>query len=180
MYGILVNEMQNDWILENSALNIGEAGRAIIPRIQRLLEVAREGKVPVIYSNLNCIKDDPLFKPFPPHAIPGTPGVEVVDELKPNDGDYIVNSFRLDAFLYSNLEFVLRVAGVDTIAITGTTTDGALLLTAMHAFQSGFKVIMVSDCCGTWNEQRHQMGLNYLKPFTQILNSDEVIELLRK
>lgn len=182
MYGILVIEMQKDWILEGSVLDKGEMVRAIIPRIQRLLDVARERKVPVIYCNLCLFKqaDDPLAKRFPPHGVPGTPGAEVVDELKPKEEDYIINMHRFDAFLYSDLEFVLKVAGVDTLIISGVTTQLSCLSTAMHALQMGFNVIMASDCCAAEDEQRHQMGLNYLKPFVKIITADEVLKLLQK
>jgi len=180
MHAVLVMEMQKDVIPKGSPVEIGEMGRAIVPNIQKLLDAARERKVPLIYANLCSIPGDPLFKKWPvAHCVPGTPGIEVIDELKPKDGDYVVHIYAMNAFLHTDLEHILRALGVATLIMTGISTDASCLLTAMEAFQRWFDVIMVSDCCASWNEERHQRGLNYLKPFTKILNCEEVIKLLK-
>ena len=182
MYGVLLIEMQNDFVTEGFPFYIGDTAKAIIPPLQKLTEAARERKVPVIYCNMITIKDDALFKRLnlPPHTLPGTPGAEVTDELKPKDEDHIVPIYAMDAFLHSYLERVLRSLSMDTVIITGETTEVGCLLTAMAAFQRAFEVIVVADCCAGRSEEKQQMALNYLKPFTKILKTDEVIELLRK
>lgn len=180
MYAVLVMEMQKDIVLEGGPAEVGEMGRTTVLKIQKFLDAARESKVPIIYANLCSIPGDPLFKKWPrAHCVPGTTGIEVVDELKPKAGDYVVDIYAMDAFLRTDLEHILRASGVTTLIMTGLTTDASCLLTAMEAFQRWFDVVMVSDCCASWNEERHQRGLNYLKPFTKILHSDEVIKLLK-
>ena len=180
MYAVLVLEMQRDLILKESVLDFGEVGRAIVPKIKKLLDAARERKVPVIYTSLYATPGDPIFENFPVlHCIPGTEGIEIIDELKPKEGDYVVNTYRMNAFLFSNLEYLLRVLGVDTLIITGVSTNTGCLLTAMEAFQRGFAVIIASDGCATYKEERHQSALEYLKPFAKILTADEATEQLR-
>ena len=180
MHAVLILEMQKDFILEGSVLDLGEVGRAMIPRIKKLLDVAREKEAPVIYGNMCFVAEDALFKILPlRYCIPGTAGCEVVDELKPRDGDHIVNICRMNAFLYSNLEYLLRVLGVDTLIITGQSTNTGCLLTAMEAFQRGFKVIIASDGCATYKEEKHRAALEYLRPYVQILTIDEIIDLLK-
>ncbi len=182
MYGILVLEMQNDMVLENSPVNIGEMSRAIVPNIQRLLTIARANDTPVVYANLTCIPGDPLFQRYPAaHCIPGTSGVEVIAELKPQEEDYVVPIYRMDAFIHTGLEHILRALDITTLLVTGNTTEVSCLLTAMGAFQRGFDVIVVTDCCASWNEERHQLGLNYLKLFAKLipqLTLDETIARL--
>ncbi len=180
MYAVLVLEMQKDTISKGGAVDMGERGRAIVPNIQRLIDAARERKVPIIYGNLCCIPSDPLVKKFPiAHCVIGTAGSEVIEELKPEAGDYLVNTYAIDAFLHTSLEHILRALGIATVIVTGTSTDGSCLLTAMGAFQRSFNVVVVSDGCVTYNDERQQAALKYLKPFTKILNSDEVIKLLK-
>jgi nicotinamidase-related amidase len=180
MYAVLVLGMQKDAIGEGSVLDMEERGRAIVPNIKKLLDAARERKVPVIYGSLYATPGDPIFESFPvPHCIPGTEGIEIVDELKPKEEDYVVNTYRMNAFLFSNLEYFLRVLDINTLIITGVSTNTGCLLTAMEAFQRGFKVIIASDGCATYKEERHQAALEYLKPFAQILTVDEIMEQLR-
>jgi nicotinamidase-related amidase len=180
MYGVLVMEMQRDLIAEDGSLYMGEMARAIIPTIQKLLNIARGKGVPVVYANLHEIKDDPLTKMFPPHCVPGTTGAEVVDELKPKDEDNVVEIYAPDAFLFSSLERVLRILNIDTVIVVGVSTYTGCLLTAMGALLRGFGVIVTSDCCADMRMESHQAGLNYLKRFVKVLNSDEVIDLLTK
>jgi len=180
MHAVLVLEMQKDFILEGSVLDLGETGRAMIPRIKKLLDVARERKAPVIYANIYFVAQDPLFTMLPlNYCTPGTAGAEVMDELRPSDGDHIVTIYRMNAFLYSNLEYLLRVLGVATVIITGQSTNTGCLLTAMEAFQRGFKVIIASDGCATYKEEKHRAALEYLRPYARILTIDEIINLLK-
>jgi len=159
---------------------MGERGRAIVPNIQRLIDAARERKVPIIYSNLCCIPSDPLVKKFPiAHCEVGTPGREVIEELKPEPGDHLVDTYAIDAFLHTSLEHILRALGITTVIVTGTTTDGSCLLTAMGALQRSFNVVVVSDGCVTYNDERQQAALKYLKPFAKILTTEELLSQLK-
>ena len=138
MYGILLMEVQNDFMAEGFPFYsyFGDMAKAIIPPIKKLTEAARKRKIPVIYCNMVPIKDDALFKKFSPHLLPGTPGAEVVDELEPKDEDYIIPVYSMDAFLHSHLERMLGSLGVDTMVITGGSTDIGCLLTAIWSAYS--------------------------------------------
>ena len=48
----------------------------------------------------------------------------------------------------------------------------------MGAFQRGFDVIVVTDCCASWNEERHQIGLNYLKLFGKLIKQLTLTEAI--
>ena len=182
MYAVLVLEMQKDFLAEGFPFFVGEMAKAIIPPLQRLLDAARERKVPVVYCNMVPIKNDVLFKKAPLHFLPGTPGAEVVDEIKPKEEDYIVPVYSMDAFLHSTLERVLRNLDVNTVIITGELTDVGCLITAMESFARGFEVILVPDCCVAKTEEKHQLILTYFKDkpyFVKLLQADEVIGQLR-
>jgi len=181
MYAVLVSEMQKDLVEKGAILEHPGVADTIVPRIQRLLQTARQRNVPIIYDVLNYMKGDPLFEWGPPHCFPQTKGCEVVNELKPEEGDYLVNIYRMNHFLFSNLEHTLRMLKVDTIVLTGINTNAGCLLTAVDAFQRGFDVIIVTNCCAAWNEEKHQSGLSYLrqfKDFIEQLNLDETIDRL--
>jgi nicotinamidase-related amidase len=181
MYAVMVSEMQKDLVAKGAVLEHPGVADAIVPGIQRLLQTAREVNVPVIYNMLNFIKGDPLFEWGPPHCLPQTKGSEIIDELQPEAGDYLVDIYRMNHFLFSNFEHILRMLKIDTLVITGINTNAACLLTAVEAFQLGFDVIMVTDCCGAWNEEKHQSGLSYLrqfKDFIEQLTLSETIDRL--
>ena len=82
---ILVVDMLNDFVY--GALTC-ERGKAIVPATARLLDAAREAGVPVIFSNDAHLKGiDRELTIWGDHAIAGTPGAEVIPELKLSDKD---------------------------------------------------------------------------------------------
>ncbi len=169
MHAVLVSDMQNDILAKGAVLEHHGVAEAIVPGIQELLQVARKERVPIIYTQLTDVRGDPLFEWAPPHCVPGTRGIEIIAELKPEEGDYVVSVYRMNQFLFSNLEYLLRMLNASTLIISGINTDTGCLLTAMDAFQRGFDVIIVTDCCASWNEEKHQTGLDYLKPFKDFI-----------
>lgn len=178
MDGILVIEMQKEFCYDNFPLFQGEMIKTIIPILKNCLDSARRRDIPIIYCNMTYLKNDYLFKKFRPHCLSGTSGIEVIDEIEPEEKDYEVPIYAMDAFLDSSLERVLRSLEVRKVFITGQTTDVGCLATSMAAFQRGFEVVLLSDCCASRNVERHQMALNYLKPFAKIHKADEAIRKL--
>jgi len=178
MDGILVIEMQKEFCYENFPLFQGEMVKQMIPVLKEFLNIARQKDAAVIYCNMRYQRKDYLFKKFKPHCLPGTPGIEVVDEIKPKEEDYEVTIYAMDAFLDSTLERVLRSLETKRVFITGQTTDVGCLLTSMAAFQRGFEVVFVSDCCASRSWEKHQMALNYLTPFAKILKAEQAIKMM--
>jgi len=69
----------------------------------------------------------------------------VIDELKPAEGDRIIDKNRYDAFLYTDLEVVLRAMGVQRCSSRGgherlCRVDGAV------GEQRDFDPYVASDC----------------------------------
>jgi len=178
MNAILVIEMQKEFCYEGFPLFQGDMVRKAISILKGFLVAARKRGASIIYCNMWYLKNDYLFKKFRPHCLPGTPGIEVIDEIKSEEGDYEVPIYAMDAFLDSPLERVLRSQEIKKVFITGQTTDVGCLLTSMAAFQRGVEVILVSDCCASRNLDRHQMALNYLKPFARVVKAEEAMRMI--
>ncbi|MCA1636686.1 MAG: cysteine hydrolase, partial [Acidobacteria bacterium] len=53
----------------------------------------------------------------------GTPGVELIPEMSPRNGDVVVKKTRYSSFVNTKLESVLHAAGVDTVVISGLMTN---------------------------------------------------------
>src|SRR6202008_4392872 len=65
------------------------------------------------YGILKGVVDSTAF-------VKGEWGAESVDELAPRTGDVVVEGKRgLDTFATTNLDFILRARGVDTIVLAG-------------------------------------------------------------
>jgi nicotinamidase-related amidase len=151
----------------------------IIPNIQRLLQVCRKRGIPVVFANDSFLEGDLLFSgPMKPHAIRGTQGTQVIEELGPEPGDMVLEKRRMSAFFRTDLDMTLRLWNVDTILVTGISTPGCVYLTAMDGFSNDFKVVMLEDCCAAHRPEIHENFLSALKmmplePLIRIMKLEE-------
>src|SRR5437660_153145 len=72
-------DAQKDFMLPGGKLYVPGAEK-LLPNIQRLVDVARNGYTFLVSHGCFHIVDDPEFQTFPPHCIQGTPGAEFVAE----------------------------------------------------------------------------------------------------
>ncbi|MEK6693161.1 MAG: isochorismatase family cysteine hydrolase [Nitrospirota bacterium] len=102
---LIVIGMLNDFVLEGAPLEVPST-RTIIPELRREIEKAREENIPVIYVCDSHDRDDREFRKmgWPPHAVKGTNGAEVVKELKPLKGDRIIEKRTYSGFYDTELD----------------------------------------------------------------------------
>jgi nicotinamidase-related amidase len=163
---IVVVDMLKDNMDLDSPYRIGDEGRKIIPNIQRLLKFAREKNIPVVFANDSFLPDDFLFKGrLKPHCIQGTAGAEVINELKPHQGDLILPKRKMSAFFKTGLEDTLRARGVDTIVVCGISTPGCVMSTAIDAFMGDFYIRVIEDCCAAPRRPEHENAIKVLQSF---------------
>lgn len=158
---IIVVDIINDFV--TGVLGSKRAGR-IIPRVKRLLDYARKNKVPVIYTcDTHLPNLDREFEVWHPHAMRGTKGSEVVDELKPQKSDFIISKRRYNSFFGTDLDMLLRELKVDTIVLVGLVTEICIQNTAAGAFFHGYHIIVPEDGVETVSDEFQKAGLDYMK-----------------
>lgn len=143
---LLVIDMLNDFVLAGAPLEVPRT-RAILPRLRQRLEAARQEGVSVIYVCDAHRPDDREFARmgWPPHAVAGTPGAEVVDALAPRSGEPRVLKQTYSGFYGTELEALLRARGVEVLILTGCVTNICILYTAADAVMRGFRVRVPRD-----------------------------------
>lgn len=165
---LIVIDMLNDFISPGAPLEV-PSGREIVPAVKKLLEGARRDGAPVVYVCDAHDPDDPEFKVWPPHAVAGTPGAEVVEELAPKPGERVVTKTTYSGFHETELEEVLRELKVGHLVLTGVVTNICILYTAADALMRGYKVTVPPECVAGLDEEDHAFALRQidevLKPF---------------
>jgi nicotinamidase-related amidase len=148
---LLVIDMQNDFVKERRG-PLDEPGKlvvpdaeATIPLIGRLLELARDSGMKVVYSQDTHDDGDPEWKIWPEHAKRGTWGWQIVDELAPGDKEPVLQKVRYDAFYGTPLDHLLRLWRVDTLVICGTVANICVHYTAASAALRWYEVIIPCD-----------------------------------
>src|SRR5207247_28197 len=86
------------------------------------------------------------------HAlVDGTPGVEIYPELAPAVGEHVIKKHRYSGFFGTDLDIILREWGVDTVIISGTTTENCCQSTARDAMFRNYRVVFLSDATATYD-----------------------------
>ena len=157
---IVVVDMLNDFVTGSLKC---DRGLAIVKPLSKLLDSAREHKIPVIFSNDAHIKGiDRELKLWGDHAIAGTKGAEVIPELKLQEGDYVVPKRRYSGFFQTDLDILLRELGVENIIVTGLHTHMCVRHTSADAYMLGYNVIVCTDGTNSFTKEDYEYGLKYL------------------
>jgi nicotinamidase-related amidase len=145
MKALIIVDMLKDFVEDWGALKINGA-KTIIPYIKELKDQFKKENLPVIYLADAHDKYDKEFAIWPPHCIEGTVGAEVVDELKPEEGDILIKKKTYSGFFNTNLDETLKSLNVDEVYIVGVATNICVHYTASDAVLRGYKVVIPWKC----------------------------------
>lgn len=154
---VLVIDMQNDFMEEGAPLEFPE-GRRVVPAILKVLGAARERGMPVVYAAHVHRKDGADLgihrDLYPPVAagqalVDGERGAQIHQDLAPRPGEPVIKKHRYNSFYATDLELILRGLGVETVVLTGMTTECCVLGTARGALERGFRSVVLADACAS-------------------------------
>ena len=138
--------------------------QAVVPRVRRLLDVARGAGLRVVYvTDAHLPGIDHEFEVWGAHAEAGTPGAMVVPELEPAQGDLHLHKRRYSAFYATGLDELLRELGVETVILTGVLTNICIQHTAADAYFRGYKVILPADCVDALTDAEQADSLAFMR-----------------
>jgi nicotinamidase-related amidase len=160
MKALIIVDMLKDFV--DGELANPRAQRIVEP-LRRLLGHAREEGWVVVFSNDAHRPDDPELKVWGEHAMEGTPGAEVIEELEPRDGEIVSPKRHYGAFDETGLEDQLRELGVDEVVIAGQHTHICVRHSSYGALKSGFEITVPRDAVCAFEGVDEDDALEYLK-----------------
>jgi len=166
---LMVIDMQHDWFDLDPTLKSGNPN--LIPNIQKLLEAARSAGISVIHTK-ECHRPGRVDMGVhelghPVHCVEGTRGMEIIDELAPISGEYIISKRRWNAFLGTELDILLKNLKVDTLIISGIVAICCVLTTSLEALQRDYYVRLVEDCTDN-NDKIAKGAIDIIRSFTTL------------
>ena len=161
---LLIIDMLNDFVFEGAPLEVPET-RKIIPVIKKEISRARAKGISVIYICDAHDKNDKEFSKFgwPAHAVKGTKGAQVVDELIPQPNDIIIEKTTYSGFYNSRLDKILKKLGVKNLRLTGCVTHICVMFTASDAVLRDYKVMVVENGVAGLAKEDHDAALRIMK-----------------
>lgn len=171
-----------------------EVARRVIAANKRLFDWCRSAGIPVVhlltrYRDAGEIASNPFWrtraedpnatrKNVLRHNLIGGSGCEVMPELI-EPGDPVVDTKkRYDCFVGTDLDFLLRARGVNTLLVTGVNTNSCVLATTAAANVHDYAVVVVEDCVDTIDgPELHAAGLACIRTaFGTVMSSDALMQ----
>lgn len=177
---ILVVDMLNDFLTPGGKMVL-EGGDALFEPINNLLTEGRSKGIPIIYVNDShrvSLRLDREFTKRAEHCIDGTWGAEVVEELSPQQEDFIVKKSRFSGFFETDLDLTLKDLKIETVIVVGVVTNICVRSTIHDAFFRGYQVIVPEDCVMATGEREQESSLYDIQThFGEVSDSKRIIEL---
>ncbi|MCL2735993.1 MAG: cysteine hydrolase [Propionibacteriaceae bacterium] len=176
---IVFVEFQNDFTTDGGSLHEAVAGvmesTGMLDKAVQAAEASREAGVTIIHSP---IAFQPGYYEITSHPygilagvvgstsfVKGTWGVEIVDSMKPQEGDIVLEGKRgLDAFASTNIDFILRSKGIQTIVLAGFLTNCCVESTMRSAYERGYEVITLTDAVAATSQEEHDNAIKFDYP----------------
>uniref|UniRef100_A0A5B7BML7 Putative isochorismatase hydrolase family protein n=1 Tax=Davidia involucrata TaxID=16924 RepID=A0A5B7BML7_DAVIN len=148
---LLVIDMQKDFILPDGLMRV-DGGQAIVPKVVKAVEVARQRGILVIWV---VREHDPLGRDvelFRRHLYSGgkagptskgSVGAELVDGLLMKEGDYKVVKMRFSAFFATHLHSFLQTSGINSLVVVGVQTPNCIRQTVFDAVALDYQSVSV-------------------------------------
>lgn len=176
---LVVVDVLNDFV--TGAIGCDNA-KAVIQPLVTLTEEARKHNIPVIYTNDAHIEGiDKELSLWGDHALEGSEGAQVVPELTPQKGDYLVPKRRYSGFFQTHMDLLLRELGVDTLIVTGLYVHLCCRMTCADAYNLGYGLIIPRETMAAFPNDDYEAGLTYLKECfgAEICSLEEAIDIVR-
>ncbi len=131
----------------------------IVPAIQRELAAARAAGDAIIYV---CDAHDPQdkeFERFPPHAVAGSPGAEIIEELAPLPGELVVAKRRYSPFFDTELGRILADEGITRATVVGVCTHICVMETVCGLANRDLGVRVPAGAVADFDPEQSQAAL---------------------
>ena len=145
--------------------------QVVTPTIRRLLDLFRERKMKVVH--VWCASDASDLSDMPPakakwirrlEEVAGhevyrawQPETQIIEALAPQQGESTVMKRLACSFWKTELEFILKNAGIETLIMTGVNANGCVFETCVSGSNLGFNQVFVSDATAAFHPDLEQM-----------------------
>ena len=199
---LLVIDMQRDFLLPEgyaaqAGLDIAPLVATIRP-IGKLLSVGRKAGLLIVHTregHLPDLSDCPPYKlersrragaeigskgPLGRLLVRGEVGHDFVEAVRPLEQEIVIDKSGYSAFAHTGLQQVLTKRGIETLLMTGVTTEVCVSSTLRAAIDLGYRCITVADACASGNLDLHKAALAMIAVeggiFGEIATTAEVVE----
>lgn len=191
--GLVIVDLQNDFLHPNGAYARGGATASAIAqlpaRVKPVADAVRAAGGWVISTHFTLVpgkRGEPFISPHlkalrpflrKGDFAPGSFGHALIDELQP--ADLSVDKVAYSAFYMSRMEWVLRKAGIETLAFCGIVTNGGVASTLRDAHVRDFNCILLEDGCAAFSDEVHAANVAALRSVADVMTCADFARSLK-
>ncbi|WP_110684989.1 cysteine hydrolase [Salinicola aestuarinus] len=191
---IVLIEFQNDFTTEGGVLHDAVkpvmTSTDMLVNTQRVVAKARNAGVAILHAPIHFA---PGYAEITAHPygilagvveskafIKGEWGAEICKSLAPQSGDIVIEGKRgLDTFASTNLDFILRSKGIETVVLAGFLTNCCVESTMRTGYERGFDVLTLTDCVAATSQAEHDAAIAYDYPmFSKPISAEDFLQRL--
>jgi nicotinamidase-related amidase len=160
----------------------------VVPNLKTMLAFFRENGLRIIYLTYGSEMED--YSDAPPHLLAllkktnnrkGQFEHEIIDEVKPQAGERVINKTSVSAFTSTGIDALLRSWGIEYLLFTGVSTNMCVGTTARDAADRGYRCLIIENCCGAAQDKYHQWEIvNFQRLFGRVESSDNVMAEIKQ
>jgi nicotinamidase-related amidase len=152
----------------------------VVPNLGRLIGACREAGAEVMYTVMENLTGDGRdrsldYKISGFFIGKGSWEAKVLDLLAPGDDDIVLPKTSSGVFNSTNLEYLLRNIGIETLVVTGFLTDQCVDHTIRDAADRGFYPICIADACASHSQKRHENALDAFSGYCRTMTTTEFL-----
>jgi len=176
---MIVIDMTYGFVDPENPLAHGNMGVSAVRNLVPLLSVAREKRIPIIYTTgLNSVAN--TVSPGISRKVVVDPKPhenEIVKEIEPRSGDVVIAKGKASIFFGTPMLSVLNHYGVDTLIITGAMTSGCVRSSVVEAASYDYYVIVPEECVADRAVVPHKVNLFDMDmKYADVVSAKEVKE----
>jgi len=148
----------------------------VLPNLQNLTARFRAAGAEVIYTVMENLTHDGRdrsldYKLSNFFIARGSWDAKVIDTVTPGDDEIVLPKTSSGVFNSTNIDYLLRNIGIQTLVLTGFLTDQCVDHTVRDAADRGYYPICLSDAVATHSQDRHDSALRNFAGYCRTLTT---------
>lgn len=154
--------------------------KTVLPTLKTLVSTFRQAGAEVMYTVMENLTEDGRdrsldYKLSDFFIAKGSWDAKVLDDLAPERDEIVLPKTSSGVFNSTNIEYLLRNIGIDTLIVTGFLTDQCVDHTIRDAADRGFYPVCVPEACATHTAERHENALSAFSGYCRTMSADQLI-----
>ena len=170
--------------LQDYPTSCGEYGWRAVSQIEKLVQVFRRHKLPIIYPSIapKTPRDMGRFANKMPSAPQDNPkAFEIVESIAPAPDDIILYKHFSSAFFGTALATHLVRLGANSLVLTGCTTSGCVRATAVDACSLDYRIVVPEDAVYDRGQVSHAVNLfDIANKYADVVPTAEAVQIVEK